>query len=272
VSNTSVENQTESHYTLVNAPKPKPSDAAIREMVAQYYDALSRDFDQVNSEQSFGSYLNAINTKVATSLGTMEPLNTVLSIGSGTGAREIAIRDESGRSFDVVCVDASERMSALARAKGLSAVHSTFADFETVPDSFDAVLFLNAFEVLTSEEERLASLHKIRGSLRAGGRLFIDAMDIENKNDSWAERVKEQHRREGLAAWGYDSGDCFCRRSDQDLTVFAHYSNREEMERLLTLAGFRIQQFLYVAEESGVECAGGEGQLFFIAESIDNIR
>ena len=264
------EPQIESHYTLVDAPKPKPSDAAIRKMVAKYYDALSKDFDEVNSEQTFGLYLNAINSKVAAELKGLQELTRVLSVGAGTGAREVAIRKESGKSFEFVCIDASEKMCTLAVNRGLSAVHSTFADYAPAPNSFDAVLFLNAFEVLTSEEERLASLRKIHSSLRAGGLLFIDAMDIENKNDSWAERVKEQHRQERLEEWGYDFGDCFCRRSDQDLTVFAHYSNRLEMESLLNQAGFAIKQCAYVAEESGADCAAGEGQLFFVAEPNTN--
>lgn len=272
MSTASIEIEVESHYTLVAAPKPRPSDKAIHDMMAAYYDALSQDFDEVNSEQSFGLYLNAINLLVAARLNQIDPLATVLSVGSGTGAREVSIRNTSKREFDFVCIDASKKMCALAAARGLKTAHASFLEFDVEPQSFDAAIFLNAFEVLASEEERLACLRKISRQLRTGGILFIDAMDIENKKDAWAERVKDQYQKDNLSDWGYTLGDCFCRRSDQNLTVFAHYSSLNEMERLLTLSGFSILERLYLAEDSGAECQAGEGHLFFIAEACGSQR
>lgn len=256
----------ESHYTLMPPPKPRPSDQAIRRMMATYYDSLAEGFDQFNSEVSFGLYLEAINKLVATELKSLTKLDRLLAVGAGTGAREIAIRRHSNRHFQICCLDLSESMCALAQAKGLETICEAVSEAALEPNSFDAAVFLNAFEVLTSDEERSAALKNISICLRPGGLLFLDAMDIENKFDVWAEKVKEQFYANDLQHWGYQLGDCFCRRSDQDLTVFAHYSTREEITRLLAMAELSIKEICYLGEDSGAICQSGEGHMFVVAQ------
>ena len=205
-----------SHYELVAAPKPKPSADHIKKMLAQYYGELSFDFDEFNSKVSFGRYLDAINNKIAAELSEQKTVHKVLSIGSGSGQRELAIRQSSRLAFDITCLDTSPQMCALADRAGLNAICGALPDLTFAENSFDACFFLNAFEVLTSNAERLQYLKLINHCLKPGGLFFIDAMDIENRNDIWAGRVKEQYERENLGQAGYDRGDCFCRRADQE--------------------------------------------------------
>lgn len=262
----------ESHYQLVTAPKPRPSDAAINEMLAEYYGELSAGFDEFNSSVSFGAYLSTVNSLVAGSLTAMGDVRKVLSIGAGTGTRELAIRESSGLQFEVTCVDTSPRMCELASKKGFIALCGDLPDLNITPESFDACLFLNAFEVLTSRDRRLQYLRVIHRCLQESGRLFVDAMDIENVNDAWAAAVKQQFVEENLQQFGYEPGDCFCRRADQQLIVFAHYFNHSEMEKLIAEADFRIRSIRHVAEDTGELCEAGHGQMFFEVEKVPNNR
>jgi ubiquinone/menaquinone biosynthesis C-methylase UbiE len=256
------------HYQLVDPPQPKPSDRAIKTMQALYYSELSAGFDKFNNEVSFGTYLSAINSRVAAELRQTSAVGELLSVGVGTGSREVAITKLSGLELNITGVDISPEMCKLASDNGIKTFCGVLNGVNLPADHFDACLFLNAFEVLTSYAERLSYLNVIHRCLKTGGRIFVDAMDIENEKDAWAPAVKNQYRSMNLQAAGYELGDCFCRRADQPLIVFAHYSHRQEMERLFEETGFMVQSLHYLSEETGEVCTPGEGHMFYVAEKI----
>ena len=236
-------------------------------MLRHYYDELSTDFDDFNETVSFGKYLDAINGRVAAELAPRRT-QRVLSIGAGSGRRELRIRTGGKLSATFDCVDTSPKMCALLEKAGLRSFCGALPQL-TLPDNeYDACLFLNAFEVLTSYAERLQYLQLINKKLKKGGLLFLDAMDIDNGNDAWAGRVREQYEKHDLANFGYELGDCFCRRADQELIVFAHYSNRQEMQELFAASSFRVLKLNFFDEGTGLECGPGQGHMFFIAEKF----
>lgn len=253
-------------YDLVMPPKPKPTTSEIKTLHARFYGGIAYGFDEFNAKSTRGLYFNAINSEIARQLAARGNIGKLLSVAAGTGFREESIRRLSGLDFQITCVDISPEMCELAARRGLDTVCSALSEANLAPGSFDACIFLNGFEVLCSPAERLEYFQVISSSLKKGGLFFVDAMDIEDKNDSWAALVKDQFKNEHLQDFGYDLGDCFCRRTDQDSIVFAHYSNRNEMQQLFADTKFAIRSLQHFSEETGAACDAYQGNMFFVAE------
>jgi SAM-dependent methyltransferase len=253
-------------YDLIVPPKPKPTASEIKKLHAHFYGGIAQGFDEFNAKSTRGLYFNTINTEIASYLASRGNIGRLLSVAAGTGYREESIRRLSGLDFEITCVDISPEMCGIAAGRGFTAVCSGLSEANLEFESFDACIFLNGFEVLCSSFERLEYFQKISSSLKSGGLFFIDAMDIDDKNDSWAAQVKGQFENENLQDFGYELGDCFCRRTDQESIVFAHYSNREEMRRLFADSDFDVSKLQYYSEETGMACAAYQGNMFFVAE------
>jgi SAM-dependent methyltransferase len=253
-------------YELVVPPKPKPTSSEIRRTHASFYGSLACGFDEFNAKSTRGLYFNTINAEIARRLAAREGVSKLLSVAAGTGHREESIRSLSGLDLQITCVDISPEMCEFATKRGFRTICAPLSEAGLQNTDFDACIFLNSFEVLSSTAERLEYFRIIAASLKVGGLFFIDAMDIEDKNDSWAGLVKEQFEKEQLIEFGYDLGDCFCRRTDQDSIVFAHYSNRNEMAQLFAETGFQIKELQHFSEETGAACDAYQGNMFFVAE------
>jgi SAM-dependent methyltransferase len=255
-------------YDLVSPPKPKPSSLEIQRLHADFYGAIAQGFDEFNAKSTRGLYFDTVNIEVARHLSARKSVASLLSIAAGTGRREESIRRLSNLDFQVTCVDTSKEMCTFAAKRGFEVICAGLPELSLRPDSFDACIFLNGFEVLSSHGDRLRYLQKIYGSLKKGGLFFVDVMDIDDKNDSWASLVKKQFESEDLQNYGYDLGDCFCRRTDQESIVFAHYSSQNEMEKLFAASQFEVKETGYFSEETGARCAAHEGNMFFVAEKV----
>jgi SAM-dependent methyltransferase len=256
-------------YDLVYPPKPKPPVSEIKALHAHFYGAIASGFDAFNAKSTRGLYFNAIDGAIAEQLVAMnssKPVSRVLSVAAGSGFREESIRRLSGLDFEITCVDISHEMCEIAARRGFDVVCSALPDAALKPESYDACVFLNGFEVLVNYSERLHYFEAIANSLRPGGLFFVDAMDIDDTNDSWAVHVKNQYEGEQLKDAGYDLGDCFCRRTDQESIVFAHYSSQSEMERLFSESSFKLRRLAHYSEETGTVCKPHEGNMFFVVE------
>jgi SAM-dependent methyltransferase len=258
-------------YDLVVPPKPKPPSHEIKKLHARFYGGIARGFDEFNARSTRGLYFDAINTEIASHLAARGNIGRLLSVAAGTGFREESIRRLSGLDFDITCVDISPEMCEIAAGRGFTTICSGLSEANLAFDSFDACIFLNAFEVLCSSSERLEYFQKISSSLKNRGLFFVDAMDIDDRNDSWADLVKEQFKNENLQDFGYELGDCFCRRTDQESIVFAHYSNREEMQQLFANSKFEVSSLQYFSEETGMACGAYQGNMFFMAEKDESL-
>jgi ubiquinone/menaquinone biosynthesis C-methylase UbiE len=126
-------------------------------------------------------------------LARLEPGESVLDIGCGTGTLAIAAKRRVGLNGAVTGIDASPEMIARARKKATKAnveVSFTTAIAETlpIPDAqFDAVLASMMLHHLPSEARRQC-LCEVRRVLKPGGRLL--AVDFGGSGE----------RRRGLAA------------------------------------------------------------------------
>ncbi len=123
-------------------------------------------------------------------LAHLEPGDSVLDVGCGTGALAIAARDRVGSGGQVCGVDPSPEMVARARAKAATAAKAG-ADFrfetatvEALPfadATFDAVLSTLMLHHL-SEEGRRQGIGEIARVLKPGGRFL--AVDTGGGGDA----------------------------------------------------------------------------------------
>lgn len=110
-------------------------------------------------------------------LAHLEPGDSVLDVGCGTGALAIAARDRVGSGNQVCGVDPSPEMVVRARAKGAKAgadVRFETATVEALPfadATFDAVLSTLMLHHL-SEEGRRQGIGEITRVLKPGGRFL----------------------------------------------------------------------------------------------------
>jgi SAM-dependent methyltransferase len=262
-------------YELLEPPRPKPSVGEIKDLHARFYGAIAKGFDEFNAKSTRGLYFNAVNQAIVDELlvgcrrGSETPdggVKRVISIAAGTGSREESIRKLSGLNFEVTCVDISPEMCEIASQRGFYTVCAALPDAHLASETYDACVFLNGFEVLVNHAERLQYLQAISRSLKTGGLFFVDAMDIDDTNDPWAVLVKDQFFSQSLSEFGYELGDCFCRRTDQEAIVFAHYSSQTEMERLFQESKFKVRRLQHFSEETGGACNPHEGNMFFVVE------
>ena len=121
----------------------------------------------------------------------IDSFSRVLELGSGTGNLSCLL----DRSGELVCVDLSERMEAIARSKSGHLVNRRFIkadilevfDYERAP--FDSVISTYAIHHLTDEEKRLL-FAKIFTGLVPGGRAVFGDLMLQNQAEK-ASKIQE---------------------------------------------------------------------------------
>ena len=196
----------------------------------------------------------------------------VLELGCGTGRVSLAIAAEG---IDVTGIDISPRMIAAAQAKaerrGLSA-HCIFqsgdmADLQ-IADRFPLVImpFRSFQSMLTVEEQRMA-LAGVRERLAPEGRLAFDTFNpdvrqlADENSASTPVHLQDVARSGGgtIVVWGQNGWDAVSQVNDVRLIIEEvsdegvverrlfrdfeqRYTFRYEMEHLLELCGFAIEE------------------------------
>ena len=121
----------------------------------------------------------------------IDSFSRVLELGSGTGNLSCLL----DRCGELVCVDLSERMEAIARSKSGHLVNRRFIkadilevfDYERAP--FDSVISTYAIHHLTDEEKRLL-FAKIFTGLVPGGRAVFGDLMLQNQAEK-ASKIQE---------------------------------------------------------------------------------
>ena len=140
----------------------------------------------------------------------------VLDVGSGPGRDGALLRD---RGVAVTCLDASEAMVAMCRAKGLEAIVGDFMDLPFPDASFNGVwAYTSLLHVPKSEAHK--ALNEIKRVLVPGGVLGLGL--IEGDNEEY--RIGLKNTGVTLPRW------------------FSYYT-KEELEKLLTEHGFAVTHF-----------------------------
>lgn len=136
----------------------------------------------------------------------------ILDIGSGPGRDALLLKKE-GR--EVICLDASEAMISLTKAKGFESVQGDFLDLPFDDESFDGVWSYTTLLHVPKEKISIA-LKEIKRVIKQGGLFGLGMIegDSEGHRDSLANKPR----------------------------YFAYY-NKEELEILIKLLGFEVIYF-----------------------------
>src|SRR5258708_12961286 len=121
----------------------------------------------------------------------IDSFSRVLELGSGTGNLSCLL----DRCGELVCVDLSERMEAIARSKSGHILNRRFFkadilevfDYERAP--FDSVISTYAIHHLTDEEKRLL-FGKVFAGLVPGGRAVFGDLMLQNQAEK-ASKIQE---------------------------------------------------------------------------------
>jgi len=164
----------------MEAPGERPPSEHAFDAVAALYDGW---FDT-----PLGQTVDALEKDLLLAIAAPRAGERVLEVGTGTGHFAL---DLARRSLNVVGVDLSAPMLAVARSKG-SVVFWLRGDAGSLPlrpAAFDLVLSVTALEFVASTERTIDAMWR---ALRPGGRLVVGVL---NALSPWAWARRRESRR-----------------------------------------------------------------------------
>lgn len=246
---------------------PKPNREFISENIAAYYGEQANDYDFFDLEhESRRTYNQKINMLIAEEFRN-DNVDSILALACGTGRRAIEIKERTGLNYLIKGVDISSEMVLIANRRDLDVTCSSWIDVKLGDKKFDAVTFLYAFGHISSRNERLASLKKIAVHLKAGGSLYLDVFNVDDKNE-WGPSAVKAYEKGRYYNFGYERGDVFYKKVRGNEIAFLHYFDKNELINDLSLAGFKVnfvKHIGYVKKSGEILKATDEGALFIKA-------
>lgn len=240
--------------------KPKPEPDLLYEMVKNYFNLEANIFDKFTEKTGKRrEYTKAINALIARRL---PKICKILSIGCGTGSRELEIQKLSGQNYEICGVEISSEMAEIAIRNGISCETSNWLEV-TPKEKFDAVLFLFAFGHLATSADRKKALQNVRKSLKKGAPFFMDVLNIDDKNE-WGPKIKTEFQKSDLIKAGYELGDVLYSKIGDKKISYWHYFSKDEIDSLLKSVDFHEIQYAYInyGSDSGKLVGPGEGSIF----------
>lgn len=101
----------------------------------------------------------------------------ILNLGSGPGRDAVILQD---KGFDVVCLDASQKMVGICRSKGLQAVEADFMNIPFADSEFDGVWAYTSL-LHISKKDFDKSLIEIKRVLKTGGVFCLGMIEGEDE-------------------------------------------------------------------------------------------
>lgn len=134
----------------------------------QYFNEIAPRWDSLGSEEDRVRLARMINElKIA-------PKESILDVGSGTGAVIPLLRETVGNGGRIVSLDISEKMLQIARGKGFEGnIHFLQADAGAGPLVGEAFGLVMCHSVFPHFQDKPAILIELKRMLRPGGRLVI---------------------------------------------------------------------------------------------------
>jgi SAM-dependent methyltransferase len=227
------------------------------------YDAIAPVYAEYS--QKYQRYLAAIEALVCARL---KPSTRLLDVGCGDGRRLNTICAQAGVR-DVVAVEPSAQMAALARNANGFTVYETFADKvgELNEAPFDAITALwNVFGHMPGSDVRAAALAAMLSKLKPGG---IMMLDVNNRHNQLAYGRWNVFKRRIVDALAFDEtrGDAYFewKIGDQSFPASGHLFTPAEMEGLFERAGLTVMERYSVHYATGaVSASAHNGQLFYV--------
>ncbi len=155
----------------------------LYDRMAPFYDLASKPYDWVGARRLVDRAILELR---------LQPGDTVVDLGTGTGRNLIALADIVGPTGHVIGVDVSPRMLSRARSRiekrGLRGVVLVEADIATfgLPVDVRAVLSTYAIEMLPNYQ---AVIGRFAGEMAAGGRIAVTGLRDPDRWPEWTIRV-----------------------------------------------------------------------------------
>jgi cysteine dioxygenase len=249
---------------------PKPNSREIKKLTNQYFSELADDYDSLDTGiQARSKFIKTVNKLVSDRIiASSKKEVTALSIGCGTGRRDIEILDSTRLSYKIFGVDLSEKMCIEAKRRGINAKLGAWMEVDFDEKPFDFIYFLFGFGHLSDQDHRLEFLKKVRKNLKKGGEFLFDAFNLHDQFE-WGPKVSRNFEVHDLLSYGFDKGDIFYRKEGQGVPAFMHYFSEEELEVLLKKAGFSHLEFKFIGYRNrpGEIVEKDEGVIFISAVS-----
>jgi len=137
-------------------------------MVRDYFNEKAENWDSYASERNHSKLEKMIKRL------DLNPGNTVLDIGTGTGVFLPYLLKMIGDSGQIVAMDIAEKMLLQARRKSIKGnIHFLCADVEDIPLRSDTCEVVVCYSSFPHFQDKAKSLREIRRVLKKGGRIFI---------------------------------------------------------------------------------------------------
>ncbi len=244
---------------------PKPPKVDIIDHITRYYHEQAEHYDSFDLEhKSRRLYIDKINELVAEEV-RLSGADHVLHLACGTGRRPQRIQEVSGHTYKMTGVDVSSEMLKHAEERGLICHLGDVLSIDFPPNSFCHITMLYAFGHITSSEDRIAVLQKIKTWLKPGGKFMFDVFHLHNTNE-WGPSALQTFNNLNLDQFGYEKGDVFYSKTGGSEVAFLHYFERDEIKDLLTKAGLEMTNIVTIgyAKNSGQIPENDDQGSFFV--------
>ncbi|MDH4468185.1 MAG: class I SAM-dependent methyltransferase [Bacteriovoracaceae bacterium] len=234
-------------------------------MVKNHFDLEADSYDQFDANhEKRRSYTAGINQLISLRLPNA---SKVLSVACGTGRRDLEIRFMAKQNYEIYGVEISGEMSKIATKNGIKCDHANWLDFKS-DTFFDAAFFLYAFGAIPDSNDRLLALRKIKDCLAKNTPLYMDVLNIDDKNE-WGLKIKNEFDQAELGKYGYELGDILYSKIGETKLAYWHYFSKQEIEDLLKQAGFKKINIQYIGygKFPGKIVSSNEGAIFIEAFS-----
>ncbi|WP_457741454.1 class I SAM-dependent methyltransferase [Thermococcus sp.] len=140
----------------------------------EYFDRIAGRYDSWY-QTKVGRYVDRTEKRLVFSLLSKHS-GKALDLGCGTGNYTLELKK---RGFDVIGLDASERMVEIARGKGAPCIVGDAYSLPFPDESFDLVMSITMFEFIRRPENVVKEIHRV---LKPGGEVIIGTM---NGRSTW---------------------------------------------------------------------------------------
>ena len=176
----------------------------------------------------------------------VRPGDRILVVGCGQG-RDLLPFVENGH--EVVGIDPSpepvETLRDILTLRGLSAeLIVGFIESAALTGAFDLVTFsFLSYSYIRESARRIATLKRLAAHLRPGGRVLINYMQVEGSRRARAIELTKWIARLCRSDWTPEDNDVISvtrSATGERLLNYEHWFSREEIEREVQTAGFRV--------------------------------